>query len=339
MREWFMSPLLPLASLRELARKALVAAGASPANAAPTADALVSAELDGLPSHGLSRLPFYADQIASGKIDGKAVPRAMRAGSGLVRVDAGCGLAFPAIALGLAEAAAVARAAGIAAVGIGNSSHCGVAGHHVESLARRGLVALAFANTPAAIAPWGGKRGIFGTNPIAFACPRGAAPPLVIDLSMSVVARGKLLVAAQRGETIPEGWAVDREGRPTTDPAAALPGTLLPIGGAKGAALALMVEILAAGLTGSQFGFEASSFFEAEGPPSRTGQLFLALDPVALAGPGFLERIEALCAALLADPAVRLPGARRFATRARLERDGIAVPPALLDELRRRAGD
>ncbi len=325
------------ATLHELAVKVLVAAGASEANAIPTADALIAAELDGLPSHGLSRLPFYADQIASGKVDGKAVPSATRPAASVIRVDAGCGLAFPAIDLGLEKGLAIVGETGIVAIGVGNSSHCGVAGHHVEKLALHGLVGLAFANTPAAIAPWGGKRGIFGTNPIAFACPRRAAEPLVIDLSMSVVARGKLLMAAQRGETIPEGWAVDRNGGPTTDPAAALPGTLLPIGGAKGAALALMVEILAAGLTGAAFGFEASSFFDAEGPPSRTGQLFLAIDPELLAGPGFAERIEALCHAMLADPAVRLPGQRRRAARKRLTDAGISVAEPLLSELQQRA--
>jgi (2R)-3-sulfolactate dehydrogenase (NADP+) len=334
-----MTETLTADDLLALAVRALVAAGTSEANAGPTAAALVTAELDGLPSHGLSRLPFYAEQVKSGKVDGRAVPAASRPAPALIRVDARCGFAFPAIALGLAEAMRAARETGLVALAIANSHHCGVAGHHVERLAEQGLVALAFANTPAAIAPWGGTRPLLGTNPIAFACPREAAPPLVIDLSVSVVARGKLLVAAQRGEAIPEGWAVAGDGQPATDPAAALAGgTLLPIGGAKGAALALMVEILAAGLAGSQFGFEASSFFDAAGPPPRTGQLFLALDPVALAGPGFPARIETLCRAMLADPAVRLPGERRRAARERLSREGIPLAVGTLAALRRLAG-
>jgi (2R)-3-sulfolactate dehydrogenase (NADP+) len=328
----------PASKLRDLALRVLVAAGATEVNAAPTAEALVAAELDGLPSHGLSRVPFYADQIAAGKVDGKAVPTVSRRAAATLRVDAHGGLAFPAIALGFSSIGGLSRKAGLVAIGIANSHHAGVLGHHVERLATQGLVALAFANTPAAIAPWGGTRGVFGTNPIAFACPRRAGPPLVIDLSLSIVARGKLLIAAAKGETIPEGWALDRDGNPTTDAAAALAGTIVPIGGAKGAALALMVEILAAGLTFSQFGFEASSFFDDAGPPPRTGQLFLALDPAALAGPSFTDRIETLCGAMLADPAVRLPGERRLAARARLTRDGITVPQKLLAELRRRAG-
>jgi (2R)-3-sulfolactate dehydrogenase (NADP+) len=330
---------LPAAELRELALRGLVAAGATEANAAATADALIAAELDGLASHGVARLPFYAEQIRRGKVDGKAVPTATRAAPALIRVDAHGGLAFPAIDLGLREAVPIATETGLVGIGIANSHHAGVVGHHVEKLATQSLVAIAFANTPAAIAPWGGTRGVFGTNPIAFACPRQAAPPLVVDLSVSIVARGKLLTAANRGEAIPAGWALDRHGYPTIDAKAALAGTLMPIGGAKGAALALMIEILAAGLTGSQFGFEASSFFDAEGPPPRTGQLFLALDPVALAGPSFRDRIEILCAAMLADPAVRLPGERRLENRARLSQGGIAVPPQLLAELRQRAAE
>jgi (2R)-3-sulfolactate dehydrogenase (NADP+) len=329
---------VPAAELRELAHRALTAAGASDVNAAPTAAALIAAELDDIVSHGLSRLPFYAHQLRSGKVDGRAVPSATQPAKAVIRVDARGGLAFPAIDLGIERGAALARETGLVGIGIGNSHHCGVAGHHVERLAERGLVGIAFANTPAAIAPAGGARGLFGTNPIAFACPRRSAPPLVIDLSMSVVARGKILVASGTGEAIPEGWALDAEGRATTDARAALAGTMVPIGGSKGAALALMVEILAAGLTASNFGFEASSFFEPEGAPPRVGQLFLALDPGAFAGPGFTDRIEALCAAMLADPAVRLPGDRRLKSRERLSRDGIAIPPPLLDDLRRRAG-
>jgi (2R)-3-sulfolactate dehydrogenase (NADP+) len=332
-----MSNPAPAAELQALAVRVLVAAGTAEANAAPTADALIAAELDGLASHGVSRLPFYADQIKAGKVDGKAVPTVNRPAAALIRVDACCGLAFPAIDLGFEAASLVARESGLVAIAIANSHHAGVVGYHVERLAAQGLVGIAFANTPAAIAPWGGTRGIFGTNPIAFACPRSAAPPLVIDLSMSIVARGKLLIAAAKGEPIPAGWALDKEGNPTTDAMAALAGTIEPIGGAKGAALAFMVEILAAGLTGSQFGFEATSFFEAKGPPPRTGQLFLALDPIALAGPSFGNRIEILCAAILEDPAIRLPGERRLKMRARLSREGIAVPAKLLADLRQRA--
>src|SRR5690606_21339602 len=177
----------------------------------------------------------------------------------------------------------------------------------------RGLVALAFGSSPAASAPWGGRKALFGTNPIAFACPRRGADgapgdALVIDFSLSKVARGKIMVASQRGEAIPEGWAIDAEGRATTDPKAALGGAMLPMGDAKGAALALVVEILATCFTGANFGFEASSFFSADGPPPRVGQLFLVIAPDAFGASGFVERVEALCAAITAQPGARLPG-------------------------------
>jgi (2R)-3-sulfolactate dehydrogenase (NADP+) len=331
-----MAPL-PAAELRDLAARVLVRAGASAANAEAVAVALVRAELDGIPSHGLSRLPFYADQAKSGKVDGGAVPEVVRVAPAALRVDARHGFAYPAIEAAVAALPPVVAETGVAAAAIHASHHCGVAGHHVERLAEQGLLALLFANTPAAIAPHGGARPLFGTDPVAFACPRRAAPPIVVDLSLSVAARGRILLAAQRGEPIPPGCALDVAGRPTIDAGAALGGTLLPIGGAKGAALALMVELLAAALTGSHYGFEASSFFDAEGPPPSVGQLILAVDPVRLAGPGFLDRIEALVEAMLADPGVRLPGARRRAARERLGRTGIEVPAALLAELRRRA--
>lgn len=326
----------PPEELSILATEVLVRAGVVPATAEAVAAALVAAELDGIPSHGLSRLPIYADQVRSGKIHGRAVPEVTCPASALVRVDAKSGFAFPAIEAGLEAADDVVGATGIVAVAIGNSHHCGIAGHHVERLAAKELVGIAFANTPAAIAPWGGRRPLYGTNPIAFACPRKDGPPLVVDLSMSVAARGKVVAAAQKGESIPADWALDAEGRPTTEPEAALQGSMAPLGGPKGAALALMVEILAAALTGSRFGFEASSFFDAEGAPPNVGQLFLVLDPSF--APDFKERVETLCAAILADHGARLPGDRRLAARARYARDGIPIPDSLMRELLSRAG-
>ncbi len=329
---------LSLKDATALASSVLTTAGTDVAPAFATAAALVAAEADGIGSHGLSRLPGYADQVRSGKVDGRAVPVLEWTGQGSLRVDASSGFAFPAIARGLDAAASRIGQAGVVAVAIRNSHHAGVMGHHVELLAERGLVGLAFSNSPAAMAPWGGHSPIFGTNPIAFAVPRWRHAPLVIDASLSVVARGRVVQAASRGEMIPEGWALDAEGRATTDPGAALEGTMLPIGDAKGAAFVLMVEVLAAALTGGQFGFEASSFFTAEGPAPRVGQLFLVLDPRRLGGPGFLGRLEILLEAVLAQPGTRLPGDRRLAAREQARRDGIRIEETLLADLRRRAG-
>jgi (2R)-3-sulfolactate dehydrogenase (NADP+) len=278
---------LSLAEAEKLAVRALTHHRVSPDNAVSVARALVSAEADGLKGHGLSRLPSYCGQSASGKVDGFAVPAAVRAADAAIRVDARNGFAYPALELAIERLVELTAVTGIAAAAVFNSHHCGVAGHHVEALGRKGMCALLFANTPKAIAPWGGSQGIYGTNPIAFAAPRPGAAPLVIDLSLSKVARGKIMFAQQEGKPIPEGWALDPAGNPTTDPDAALNGTMLPMGGAKGAALVMMVEILAAALPSTNFGFEASSFFAADGPPPAVGQLLIALDPGPLSDGGY----------------------------------------------------
>ena len=209
---------------------------------------------------------------------------------GSLMIDVANGFVFPAVDLAVERLPGMAGATGIAAAGFVRSHHFGVVGRHVERLAEAGLLALAFGNTPKAIAPWGGRQPVFGTNPLAFAAPQRSGPPIVVDLALSQVARGKILTAAQKGEPIPAGWAVDEHGNPTTDAKIALKGALQPIGGAKGAALALMVEVLAVALTGAAFSSEASSFFDAEGPPPGVGQLLIAIDPGRLRRPRGVPR-------------------------------------------------
>lgn len=327
-------PVLSLAEAQSLVEDALRRADTSAENAAHVAHALVAAEADGLKGHGLSRVPTYAAQARAKKVDGHATPILSRPRPGLLAIDAAHGFAFPALAACVAALPEIARAQGIAACAIRRSHHCGAAGHPVERLAQAGLVAILFANTPAAIAPHGGRTALFGTNPIAFACPLADRPPLVIDLSLSKVARGNILAAKSRGEPIPEGWALDAQGRPTTDPQAALAGTMLPLGDAKGTALALMVELLAAGITGARFAGEASSFLDAQGAPPGTGQLVLALDPQALGGPEALARCAALAATIEAEPGARLPGSRRLAARAAAARDGLDISPETIAAIR-----
>jgi (2R)-3-sulfolactate dehydrogenase (NADP+) len=326
--------VLTLAEATTLVGETLARCRTSPANAACVARALVAAEADGLKGHGLSRVPSYAAQAKVGKVDGFATPTAARTRPATLAVDAGSGFAYPALDLAIAMLPEVARREGLAAAAIRRSHHCGAAGHPAERLAEAGLVALMFANTPAAIAPWGGTKGVFGTNPVAFACPLPDRPPIVVDLSLSKVARGNILAAQQRGERIPEGWALDATGRTTTDPAAALAGTMVPLGDAKGTALALMVELVAAGLTGSKFAAEASSFLDAEGEPPGTGQLIIALDPPAFGGTGLIARFAALADSIERQPGARLPGARRLANRQRAAFEGLVVGEALLGEIR-----
>lgn len=322
--------------LAVLSRTVLERTGVLPAIAACVADALTQADCMGVPSHGAVRLPSYADQVAAGKVRGDVTPHVDTPYPATVRVNARCGFAYPAIAAGLDAAIPLTLRMGCVMLGIADSHHCGVAGLHVERAAREGLAALMFANAPASMASWGGNSASFGTNPIAFACPT-MDEPLVIDLSLSVVARGKIATAARRGDPIPEGWAVDAQGKPTSDAAAALAGMMLPMGGAKGAALALMVELLAAALTGSNFAFEASSFLDAKGDAPRTGQLLLLFAPGAL-GANFPARCSTLLNHLLGQPGVRLPGMRRHEQRLRAQRDGVSIPRELYEELLLRAG-
>lgn len=325
--------VLPVAEALALVESALTASNTSIANAQSVARALIGAEFCGQAGHGLRRVAAYAAQARAGKVDGHATPAAHRTRPGAVHIDAGHGFAYPALDLAVEELARVTPGHGIAIAGISRSHHAGVAGLPVEALAERGLVALMFSNAPAAMAPWGGNRPLFGTDPIAFSCPIPDGAPVVVDVSLSKVARGRIMAAAQKGEAIPEGWALDRDGDATTDAKAALAGVMLPLGDAKGAALALMVELLAAGLTGANYGYEQTSFFDAEGAPPGTGQAFIAIDPNAF-GTGALARFSRMAEAIAGTDGARLPGARRRALRTQLQRDGIPVDAALLAEIR-----
>jgi (2R)-3-sulfolactate dehydrogenase (NADP+) len=324
-------PTLTLDQAEALVIATLTRCRTDEANAKSVARALVGAEAEGQKGHGLSRVPTYAAQAKAGKVDGFTKPSLDWRRPAAAIVDAKHGFAYPAIDLALDALPKAARANGIAAAAITRSHHCGVVGQPVQRLAGEGLLALMFANTPAAIAPWGGAKAVFGTNPIAFGCPLQGKPPIVVDLSLSKGARGNIFVAKQKGEAIPQGWALDAQGKPTTDPTAALAGTLLPLGDAKGTALALMVELLAAGLTGANFAADASAFLDAEGPPPGTGQLLIAFDPAAFGGS--LDHFAALAASIEAQPGARLPGARRLAAREKARRAGVTVSDALLAEI------
>ena len=324
---------LSLEAARALATAALGQAGGVPSGiAASVAAALVAAEAEGQAGHGFSRLSDYAAQYRSGKINRAAQIQVHERGPASLLIDADLGFAYPAMDAALAAGLPVAEAQGIAVMAIGNSHHCGALSGQVEKIAARGLIGLMVANAPKAIAPYGASRPIFGTNPIAFATPRPDGPPLVIDLSISQVARGKVMAATKAGEAIPLGWALDAEGQPTTDPEAALAGTMVPIGGAKGTALALIVELLAAAFTGSAFSKDAGSFFTAEGKPPSVGQTMIALRPDAETG--YLDRVGALLAEISAMEGVRLPGDRRRAAIDAAAREGLTIPGHLLAQAR-----
>ena len=327
----------PAQELFQLARTALERAGAHAGMAQAAARHLVQAEEHGLPTHGMSRVPFYCAMLRNGRADGTAHPALLAERAGACLIDNRDALPYESVAWAVGEVIQRARRNGVAFAGIRNSAHVGVLGIHLLPVAEAGLVGLAFTNSPAAIPAWGGTKALFGTNPVAAVFPRQGKEPIVIDLALTTVVRGRIMMAMRKGERIPEGWALDRHGKPTTDPKEAIEhGSLFPIGGAKGAMLALMFELICASLTGAAIGPEADSFFSEQGNKPRIGQAFLAIDPSALAGTQmFSERVETVVQTMLADPEVRLPGARRFAAEKASRTGGIEIPDDLAAQIQK----
>lgn len=300
------------------------------------ARALIAAQAEGQSGHGFARIDDYVAQVRSGKINANARPETRAVSPSNLQTDAKTGFAFPALEQAIERGCDVAAQQGMASMAITNSHHCGALSVQVDAIAQRGFVALMVANAPAAIAPWGSRTPVFGTNPIAFAAPREDGPPLVIDLSLSRVARGKVMHAAKSGQDIPDGWALDGDGNPTTDPHKALAGTMVPIGEAKGTALALMVEILAALMTGAATSREATSFFTADDGPPRVGQFLIAIKPNDQVG--FSARLEELLGLISAMEGARLPGVRRLASLESARTNGLEVPAHYIERVLALAG-
>ena len=327
-----------VSDVHALCTEAFAACKVTSAQAGPTIDALILAEAQGLASHGISRVPMYLAHVTHGRINPNAVPVIQQQSASAALINADNGFAFPACNQAIKLAIQKASETGIAVGAVTNSHHFGVAGNHLRAIADAGLVGWAMGNSPAAMPAWGGKRAIFGTNPIAAIFPRTNADPILVDLSLSEVARGKIMVAAKNGTPIPQGWALDAKGNPTTDAKAALAGMMLPMGGVKGAMLAMVVEIMVTALTGAHFGAEADSFFIDAGNQPRLGQLFLVINPDALAGRlAYESRLSALIDVVLQDPDVRLPGTRRFALAEEAMREGLELPDALVEQIRKLA--
>ncbi len=324
---------LTLAAAETLVFDTLTRNRVSETNARSVARALIAAEAAGQGGHGLRRVEAYSLQARSGKVDGFATPLMTRPFAGVLQIDACHGYAYPAIDLALSEIPAIASEQGIALASFRRSHHAGVLGLTVERLAEAGLVALMMANAPGAMAAWGGRKPVFGTNPIAFAAPVPGADPVVIDMALSLVARGKVMAAKQKGVPIPDNWALDRNGDPTTDPVEALAGTMMPAGEAKGAALAMMVEILAGALTGSNPAFEASSLFDEKGASPALGHMLIVINPLASGGAVVAERMSRLADEISSDPGVRLPGRRGQAARRDAIENGIEVEDELLEAI------
>ncbi|MFA9231387.1 MAG: Ldh family oxidoreductase [Microgenomates group bacterium] len=329
-----MSQTLTLDNIETLAVDCLTASGASPLQAAAVARSIREAEAEGTRGIGLGYLPWYCGHLRVGKIAGQALPMVNQSAPGSLLVDACDGFSHTAFEAGEAALVVAARSQGIAVMGITNAYACGVLGYFTSRLARQGLVALMFANASSTMAPWGGRRPFFGTNPWSMAAPRLGAP-LVIDTSSSATAYVNLAQAARTGAPIPPHWALDAEGQPTTDAQAALAGSIAPAGGHKGSALALMVEVLAAGLTGAHFSHQASSLGDDLGGPPRLGQTLIAIQT---GGHDFALRIESLLEDMAAEPGVRIPGDRRNTNRRRTEAEGVPVDDGLVAQLRALGG-
>ena len=326
---------LALADLTELLQRIFEQHGTSSEVAQVLAHNCASAQRDGAHSHGVFRIPGYLSSLASGWVDGRAVPVVEDVASGFVRVDAANGFAQPALAAARGLLVEKARSAGIAVLAIRNSHHFAALWPDVEPFAEEGLVALSVVNSMTCVVPHGAQRPLFGTNPIAFAAPRAGGEPIVFDLATSAIAHGDVQIAARQGQMLPECMGVDSLGQPTRDPKAILNGgALLPFGGHKGSALSMMVELLSAALTGGNFSFEFDWSNHPGAQTPWTGQLLIVIDPSKTAGNHFASRSEALVQQMRGVGLQRMPGDRRYQERAKSLAEGITLPAAELARLR-----
>lgn len=331
--------LITIQELSALLERIFLNHGTSPEVARILACNCATAQQDGAHSHGTFRIPGYLSTLASGWVDGRAVPVVEDVASGYVCVDAAGGFAQPALAAARELLVEKARGAGIALLAIRNSHHFAALWPDVEPFARQGLVALSVVNSMTCVVPAGGTKPLFGTNPIAFAAPCEAGDPIVFDMATSAMAHGDVQIAARAGQPVPLGTGVDSQGRDTTDPAAILEGgALLPFGGHKGSALSMMVELLSAALTGGHFSFE----FDWAGHPGAktpwTGQLIILIDPSKTVGNDFAKRSRELVERMQGVGVSRLPGERRYRERALAQRRGIEMAQDELAMLRELAG-
>lgn len=328
-----MVTLSPLKA-RKLIYAALTGAGTAPRNAGYFSDAILDTELSGLAGHGFYWLQFYCEHVRSGKVDGRARPTVKKLSPVAWRVDARGGFAHPAIEKGFGKLIPAARKAGIAGLAVHNSYNAATLGYHTGYLARHGLVAFGFTNSSPAIAPVGGRTPVIGTNPLSFAVPgpKGRIA-FLIDQSSSAVAWTAVKRAAEENRDIPLGWALDKLGKPTSDPHKGLEGSMAPAGGYKGFGQGLIVEVMCAALTGSNRGPQMGSLMANDGKPVGCGQFFIALEPKIFSGGLFDKQITALIKSITAQDGARMPNARRAANQQRLKREGLPIERSLYDRL------
>ncbi len=326
---------LSLDNVRDLSMNVLTTSGADTENAEAVTHFIWSAERDSCHSHGLFRLPGYAASLKSGKVNGQARPTVEDLAPAALRCNGDNGYAPMALKVGREPLAERARETGIAALAITNTYHFSALWVETAALADLGMVAIAMTSAKPMVAPAGGTKPLFGTNPLSFSWPRPNKPPMVFDMATAAMARGEIQVAAREGHTVHDGAGIDKDGRPSNDPNAILEGAQLAFGGTKGALLALMVELIAGPLIGQPFSVEQQAGDNNDGGPTTGGEFLLAIDPVRLSGnAGVLDHAEKLFGELLAQDGTRLPAERRYQLRAGNEADGIEIPTSLYETIK-----
>ena len=318
--------------IQQLVEDCLQANGCNAENAAAVGRTIAAAERDGCASHGLFRMAGYIASLRSGKVNGQAQPTVTRLSSSVVKVDGDHGYAPLALEMGRQALIEAARENGIAAMALVNVHHFAALWVEVEPIAEAGCCAMAFTTYKPAVVPAGAKQPLFGTNPMCFGWPRCDQPPMVFDQASASMARGEVMIAARDGHDVPLGTGVDADGNPTTEPQKIIDGgALLPFGGHKGSTIAMMIELLVAGLTGMDFSFEAQKNDNNDGGPPNGGEFMLAIDPNRFGdADNWLQHSESFLERLTGMEGAHMPGNRRYANRAKSAAEGIAVSDTLL---------
>jgi len=316
----------------ELIKEKLIKSNCKPENTDGIIQGILDAEYSGIKSHGFHYLPIYCNHLKIGKINGQAKPSVDKISRAALKVNADHGFAHTAINLGLSRLFELTSQEAVAVMSIYNSYNCGVLGFHTKRIAEKGFIGLGFTNAPASIAPIGGVKAVVGTNPFSLAVPFEGQAQIIIDQSASVVAKSEISVRAKTGESIPEGWAFDSQGKVTTNAQEALKGTMAPSGGYKGFGAGLLVEIFTACIAGGNLGTQASSFAGEDGGPPSTGQFFIAIDAEKF-NSSYKESIQSLIRSITEQEGARLPGSKRQAAFQQNQNQDIEITDQLLERI------
>lgn len=327
------STTMTVSEIKSLATETLLANGCDQPNADAIAENMAGAERAGSPSHGLFRLVGHVTNLRNGRANGKAVPELEGVSPSALRVNGDGGFTPLAHKVGLDPLAGLTREMGVGVLAITRTLHYAALWPETCVLAEQGLAAIAMTSSPPFVAPAGGTKPFFGTNPMSFAWPREGAVPMVWDQASSVTARGEIMMHKMHGEPAPDGAGIDASGQPTTDPDAILTGAQLPFGGYKGNSIALMIDLMAGPLIGEVCSFEAGPPNNTLGGPSLGGEIIIAFDPARLGGTGAVAHGERMFEELLAQGGTRVPGGRRGALRDKADRDGVDVADETLEKI------